>query len=371
MHIPFCRKLCLYCDFYSKIPGNGEIDEFIEAFGAESKLRSDTDYGSLHYDSIFIGGGTPSILEEKQIKAIFDILKLSFNISPKSEVTIECNPSSVDKNKFENYRNSGINRISIGVQSFNDKHLERLGRLHDARTAIESFEQARKSRFDNISIDLIFGIPGQTLKEWENDLKQAIELSPEHISAYNLIIEPETSFGKLHAQGKLELPSEEIQSKMYYLLNAKLSDAGYSRYEISNFAKPGRECHHNLKYWYGRPYLGMGPAAVSFNNRDRIRNLPDLKAYIISAQRSQAPPSEQETLDDHKMFEETIMMRLRLSEGLPLDLIYNQYHFDLLDDKELEIGGLLAEGYITLEDNIIKLTDKALFISDEIILKLL
>ncbi len=265
IHIPFCKSLCLYCDFYSKIARHDEIDKFLDALSVEASLQAKSGFGKYRYDSVFIGGGTPSVLSPSQIETLFKCLRASFDIAPDAEISIECNPSSVNDELLKTYRRQGINRISLGVQSFNDKHLHQLGRLHDSSGAVEAVKMIRQARFENFSLDLIFGIPSQTLFDWIDDLKMAVKLEPRHISAYNLIIEPETPFGNLYAKGKLKMPSEELQSMMYGALVKHLSEAGYDRYEISNFARPGAECRHNLKYWRLEPFLGLGPAAVSFD----------------------------------------------------------------------------------------------------------
>ena len=371
VHVPFCEKFCLYCDFYSVIPQPGQLDMYINAIGVESSIRAKEEFGQFTYDSIFLGGGTPSLLNEKQIKALFQHLRNNFEISPLSEITIECNPSSITQDLLACYHAAGINRISLGNQSFNDDYLKKLGRVHNAHDAIESFRLIRASGFNNISIDMIYGLPIQTLREWENDLNQAIALDPEHISAYNLIIEPETTFGELFAKGRLRLPSDETQETMYAHLNEQLTKTGYDRYEISNFAKLGYECHHNLKYWHLEPYLGLGPAAVSFDGQIRIRNLSVLQDYIDSLHQDILPPSETEALDSDKLREEYIMMSLRLNEGLSLDELKARFGYDILREKGDIINSLIKNGYVTIDDNCIRLDPQALFISDEIIVKLI
>jgi oxygen-independent coproporphyrinogen III oxidase len=369
IHIPFCKKLCLYCDFYSRLARPGEIDSYIDAISAEAARRDD--FAGYSFDTVFLGGGTPSIMSPAQITRLFDNLNLSLEIKPNSEITIECNPSSVDLERLQAYRDCGINRISLGVQSFNDHHLEKLGRLHDSREAIAAFDLIRRAGFDNASIDLIYGLPEQSLDEWESDLAQAMELAPEHISAYNLIIESGTPFGAMYADGKLELPSEETQSAMYDLLNSRLNTAGFSRYEISNFARKGRECHHNLKYWHLEPYLGLGPAAVSFDSASRRKNTEDLDGYLKAPVNCEPHPHQIESLSPDSLRNEAIMMSLRLSEGLSLEFIKRHFDYDLIQAKRTVIESMVSAGYITLQDGVIQLTSQALFLSDEIILKLI
>ncbi len=371
IHAPFCGRKCLYCDFYSKVPGRGEIDAYVRAVGVEAKLRADGQYGPLLYDSIFLGGGTPSLLNSAQLEALFGHLRRNFRFSAETEITIECNPTSVQASLLETYRSHGINRISLGVQTFNDAHLEELGRLHDREEALASFREIRIAGFENIGIDLIYGLPNQTLEEWHIDLVQAIDLGPAHISAYNLIIEPNTPFGKLYSQGRLELPPEEVQGEMYQTLNDQLSGAGYERYEISNFARPGYRCRHNLKYWKLEPYLGLGPAAVSFDGERRIKNEPDLDSYLKATAAGNIPPHEEEILSADKLREEAIMMGLRMSDGLSCSKLREKFDYDILNDKAEAIKSLINNGYLLLENDHLKLTPKSLFISDEVIVKLI
>jgi oxygen-independent coproporphyrinogen-3 oxidase len=371
IHIPFCRSLCLYCDFYSKIARDGEIGRFLAAIETEARLRELASPDQFIFDTVFVGGGTPSILKPVQIAALFASLRDKLRIADDAEVTIECNPSTLSEDLLDAYHAIGINRISFGVQSFNDGHLARLGRPHSAREAVTAFEMFRDFNFDNISIDLIYGLPEQTPDEWDEDLKMIVALRPEHVSAYNLIIEKETPFGVLHGKGELKLPSDDAQHRMYETLNERLGKAGYYRYEISNFTRPGYECRHNLKYWHLEPYIGLGPAAVSFDGARRWKNKPDLDGYLASLESGQPPPRESEVIAAETLRREFIMLSLRLTQGLSLDSLINRFSYDLLSDRKPEIETLLSGGYIRLENNGVTLEPKSLFISDEIIVKLI
>jgi oxygen-independent coproporphyrinogen III oxidase len=371
IHIPFCKSHCLYCDFYSEIARPGEMDKFIDSLCIETSIQAKGIWGKYRFDTVFIGGGTPSILNPVQITSLFTHIRSGFDISSDAEITIECNPSSVTMDQLGVYRELGINRISLGIQSFNNNHLKRLGRLHDSAGAANSVKLIRGAGFENINFDLIFGIPGQTLFDWNEDLKQALKLGPTHLSAYNLIIEQETPFGQLHSQGKLKLPSEELQCMMYNTTQKHLSEDSLSRYEISNFAKSGYECRHNLKYWYQHPYLGLGPSAFSFDGMSRIKNDSDLAGYLKACSRLESPPHETEPLDENKLREEMIMMRLRLTDGLPVAELKQKYGYDILRAKAEIIDTLLNAGYISIDNGYIKLTTNSLFISDEIIVKLI
>jgi oxygen-independent coproporphyrinogen-3 oxidase len=371
IHIPFCRHICLYCDFYSEIPSEGEIDRFISAIGQEIRMGIELDrYGEYVYDTLFLGGGTPTILNPRQIAALFACLRGSLTFSDTIEITIECNPSSLNEELLRTCKDIGINRISLGVQSFNDSHLVKLGRTHTSNQARAAFRLLRECGFDNISLDLIYGLPDQTPQEWSEDLDKAIELHSEHLSAYNLIIERDTHFGKLHDEGMLNLPSEIAQREMYDLLNQRLLKAGYKRYEISNFTIPSSECRHNLKYWRLQPYIGLGPAAVSFDGVHRWKNKPDLESYLLSLENRLAPPREIEVLPKDLLRKEYIMLSLRLTDGLSLNALHKRFSYDLLADKAAAIEMLASHGYLELENDRLRLTEKSPFISDEIILKL-
>ncbi len=371
LHIPFCRRLCPYCDFYSLVRGDDEIESYIHTLLKEMDSPPGDRFHAFMYDTIFFGGGTPSVLAPGQISQILEKLRREFSVSLDSEITVECNPSSIDEEKAESYLQAGVNRLSLGIQSFNDRHLKTLGRLHDSKTAIKAFNEVRRAGFANINVDLIYGLPDQTADEWTADLRKAVELGPEHISAYNLIIEPNTPFGTLYRHGKLNLPSEDIQSGLYDLLIDLLSSAGFERYELSNFAKNGCQCRHNLKYWQNRPYLGLGPSAVSYDGERRYKNNPDLDHYWKSPSDTPAPIREIETIDRNTALEERIIMGLRLSDGLSFDAIKNEFDYDLINDKKDVIVSLADAGYITLENDRLKLASKGLFLSDEITVKLL
>jgi len=370
IHIPFCQSLCLYCDFYSKVGSAAEIERFLPAAGKEAEING-AQYPDYRYNTVFLGGGTPSILESNQIERLFESLRRALIISDNAEITIECNPSSLSRELLNAYKSIGITRVSLGVQSFNDMHLKRLGRAHSSSEAVAAFELARRGGFDNISIDLIYGLPDQTIAEWSEDIEQAVKLCPEHISAYNLIIEEETHFGKLHRQGGLNLPPDYVQESMYTELNEMLGKAGYGRYEISNFARSGYECRHNLKYWRLEPYIGLGPAAVSSDLAARWKNKPDLDSYITSLEAGQPPPREIEELTGQKVREEYIMLSLRLSEGLSLNELLNRFGYDLRYAKVGILDTFESNGYLEINGDMIRLTEKALFISDEIIVRLI
>ena len=288
IHIPFCVKKCAYCDFLSGPQDEETIEQYvvslldeIPAHGAKKEFVS-----SHGVTSIFLGGGTPSILNASQIQRIFATLKTSFKISQETEITIEANPGTVTREKLETYRTCGINRISFGLQSVNNDEPKLLGRIHTYEEFLESFRLAREYGFDNINVDLISAIPKQTVASWEETLQKVIALQPEHISAYSLIVEEGTPFAKIYGEdcpGERDLPSEEEERAIYYRTEELLNTAGYHRYEISNYAKVGKECKHNLGYWERKEYLGIGLGAASLIGNTRYSNTTDLTYYIENA----------------------------------------------------------------------------------------
>ena len=277
MHIPFCVKKCLYCDFLSG-PQNQETIELY----VDSLCREIATYPVSHANrtkdkvsTIFVGGGTPSILSGEQIKRIFDALYAHFDMEEDAEVTIEVNPGTVTREKLEAYRACNINRISFGLQSANNEELKLLGRIHNFETFVENFRLARACGFENINVDLMSAIPNQTLQSFEETLCKVLALKPEHISAYSLIVEEGTPFAYLYGEGcpkEQELPSEDVEREIYYKTEEILSQAGYHRYEISNYAKQGMECKHNVGYWDRKEYIGFGLGASGLVNETRLRN---------------------------------------------------------------------------------------------------
>ena len=370
VHIPFCCKLCPYCDFYSLIGIDKRGDDFIRAIIGEIEARAGQ-YKSWELDTIFFGGGTPSLYSPLSLGAILEVIRSNLNLAADIEISLESNPSSLSEEKLSEYRNIGINRLSIGIQSFSDENLKTLGRIHDSKTAIESYNSARKAGFDNINIDLIYGLPGQTPDQWSNDLSRVISLNPDHISAYNLIIEPNTPFGEMYREGKLDLPSDDDQRNMYYLLNDRLIEIGYKRYELSNFARTGKQCRHNLKYWENGRYIGVGPSAVTCDRERRSKNSADLDKYIEHISQGKDAFESTEQVDAEKAKEERVMMGLRLSTGLSLSGYRGEFGIDLAEEKKNELSLLIERGLIEIDGDRVKIARDGLFISDEITVRLI
>ena len=298
IHIPFCLKKCSYCDFLSAPQDEETRERYVRALIREIRSRKNwAEETGRHVDTIFLGGGTPSVLAADQISRIMEAVHVSFDVGKDAEISMELNPGTADQEKLRAFRQAGINRLSMGVQSLQDQELRLLGRIHNTGQAKEAFLMARKAGFDNVNIDLMSALPGQTFSSWADTLTGICAWEPEHISAYSLIIEPGTEFAALQDAGKLpSLPDEDTDREMYRYTEDYLAGHGYRHYEISNYAKPGRECRHNCGYWTGHPYLGLGIGAASYVDGARLSNIADLKTYL-----SYLEPADEEALSGEKM----------------------------------------------------------------------
>ena len=310
IHIPFCVQKCQYCDFLSGPSDQETRDRYIKALRAEIQAVQGVE--AYEIVSVFIGGGTPSVLKAEAIASIMETIQKKFCFSPDAEITIESNPGTVDLAKLNAYRETGINRLSLGLQSTDSKELRMLGRIHTYEEFLQSYQWAREAGFQNINIDLMFAIPGQTGEAWRAHLRQVAELKPEHISAYSLIIEEGTPF----AEKTLELPDEEEERQMYERTGEILQSYGYQQYEISNYAKPGKECQHNLGYWTRREYLGFGVGSASLFQNQRFTNLRDRSAYAAFDGKVESIRRDLETLTVREQMEETMILGLRLIRGV-------------------------------------------------------
>ena len=302
VHIPFCARKCNYCAFNSKVATAEEISAYVDALITEIKIR-----GGKNFSTIYFGGGTPSILKISQLEKILGAL----DISNASEITIEANPGTVDANYLKNLRDIGFNRLSLGVQSFNNDLLKILGRIHDKDAAIDTISAAKKF-FDNVSLDLMYGLPNQNFIDVENDLEFAVAQDVQHISIYGLEIEAGTKFGELYAAGELNLPDG---ADMYDLITETLPRFGYRRYEISNFCRAGFESRHNLGYWTGKKYLGVGAGAHSYDGKIRTSNLRDVDAYIKKIRAGEDVSELEEIVTREAAMEEFCFLGLRIAEG--------------------------------------------------------
>lgn len=369
IHIPFCDHKCIYCDFYSIITSDN-IESFLTSLKREIKYYSQLHSKEREVISVFFGGGTPSLMSPDYIKEIIEFTKEKFSFASEVEITLETNPGTVNKNKLSDFRKAGINRISIGIQSFDEDDLKFLTRIHDKQTAINTVYSAVEAGFENISIDLIFNLPGQTKEKWKLNLEQAISLPIKHISAYSLILERGTILNKLVLDGKVQIQDEDYDAELYELTIDYLNERGFIQYEVSNFAKPGYECIHNKAYWEYKDYFGFGPSAHSFINGNRWWNYSSLKRYISEVNEKQNAMMNFEELTKEQMRNEYIMLALR-SKGLNLAEYINSFGAEWLDKHSRNFEIMKNEGLVEIEHNLIKLTPKGYAICDEILSKIL
>lgn len=365
-HIPFCRRRCTYCDFYF-VTNGALIERFLNALAEELATRAELFSDEL-ITTIYFGGGTPSLLSAAQLDAILSLVQKQFRLDSDLELTLEANPEDLTDALLQDYSRIGINRLSLGTQAFNDKKLNVLSREHTAAESLAVVERARRW-FKNISLDLIFGAEGETLSDWERDLETAVSLSPEHISAYSLTVEPFTPLAKLIARGKRAHPIESLQTEMFLLAMDFLEAHGFEHYEVSNYARPKFRSRHNSSYWERVPYLGFGPSAHSFFrqacNEIRCANVPRLSAYLETPL---AVEDFRETLSDIDRFNEIVLLSLRRREGLALELLRKNFNFAALHFETLNqtIADFERDGLIRKDNQTIKLTRRGFTLADTI-----
>lgn len=325
LHIPFCRRKCPYCDFYSVSNDHHRFAGYADLLIRHLQLAfQQIESGPLQ--TIFFGGGTPSLLPPASVNAILQGVENLFGISPEAEISLEANPGTVSAASLAGYREAGINRLSLGIQSLQAKNLQRLGRIHSDADARQAVHLARSAGFSNISLDLMFALPGQNVDDLRREIDELLAFRPEHLSCYGLSIEEQTPFHHLHRRGGLELPGEERYVELFLALHERLTQAGYLHYEISNYALPGQECRHNLGYWQRRPYLGVGAGAHSFIDRDwgmRLSVPPDLERYARLLAMDSDPAEVLETFDRRGAMAETLYLGLRTAAGID-DLRFRQ-----------------------------------------------
>tara|TARA_Y100000768_G_scaffold339764_1_gene283218 strand:- start:406 stop:1557 length:1152 start_codon:yes stop_codon:yes gene_type:complete len=368
IHIPFCTEKCIYCDFYSLPNQEQSIKPFIKNLCKEISIRSKKSTIDWKIDTIFIGGGTPSLLSESDLENIISAINKNFNLNDLKEFTIEANPGEFDYNKMVNFKLMGVNRISFGFQSLNLNMLKFMSRWHTPEDSIRTFKNARKAGYSNINIDMIFGIPGQTLDVWSNNLETIVSLEPEHISAYSLTVEKQTPLYHLVQSDRVKMPHENIDLDMFNFTIDFLTEKKYSQYEISNYCKSKRECLHNLHYWKRNPYLSFGPSAHGFNKNIRYWNTRDLNNYMKNLNKNNLPDSESETLTEENIFNELILNSIRIKSGINLTQIKNDFNIETQQNilnKANEWGENL-----TIKSDCIKLSRKGMPIADEITLDL-
>lgn len=363
LHIPFCKRRCIYCDFYSTTQSEKK-NAYVAALCRELDQRKDYLQGE-RIETIYLGGGTPSQLEDKDFEQIFQTLHRLYDISPEAEITIEANPDDLTDEYVNMLRTFPFNRLSMGIQTFQENILRLLHRRHTAQQAVETFERCRKAGFTNISIDLMYGLPGETLQTWEADLRQAVSMKPEHISAYHLIYEEGTVLWKLREQHRVEEADEDLSVSLFTQLIHKLKDYGYQHYEISNFCLPGMYSRHNSSYWTGKKYLGCGPSAHSYNGISRQWNVSSLDHYIEQVNNGETY-FEVEELDLYTRYNDFVITTIRTMWGMQLDVLKEQFGTKLYNYCLRMAQPHLSQGTLELSNGVLKLTEKGVFISDGI-----
>lgn len=363
LHIPFCKQRCRYCAFYSSTMHNLQ-HRYIAALCREIAERNHYIKGNI--DTIYFGGGTPTSLTDEELSEIFETINRHYNLGYNPEITLEANPDDLNYEYIQMLRRFPINRLSIGIQSFNDRQLSALGRRHNAERAKKAVTDAQNAGFENISIDLMFALPSSTIEEWNNDINSAIALQPKHISAYNLTYEEGTPLYQSMQQGKTTPIDEELNIAQFELLIERLNDTGYNHYEISNFAKPGYESRHNSSYWEDIPYIGCGAAAHSYNGTSRQWNVADIEQYITGVENGNMN-FEEEQLSKTEKYNDAILTRLRTAKGVPTQWITENFGKDFCKQLLIIAQKHIACGNLTEENGNIKLTTKGIFISDYII----
>ncbi|MGC8595976.1 MAG: radical SAM family heme chaperone HemW [Candidatus Kryptoniota bacterium] len=361
IHIPFCQKKCSYCDFYS-IENQEQRKRYLHALIEEIVLVADRLGKHNSADTIYFGGGTPSILSPSEIDVILETLNDKFAIDENAEISIECNPGTITIDKLRSYKKVGVNRVSLGIQSFFDDELKFLSRIHTAEEGRSAITSSQKAGFENINIDLIYALPDQTFQRLERNLYEALSFKPEHISAYTLIVEPGTSLYNSVNNGYIKTIDPVAESEMYEFVMDMLEAYGYHHYEVSNYCRPGFKCRHNLKYWTGNEYLGFGASAHSYFGNTRSWNVSSVKSYISAIEKLKLPISASEILTSKEQAEEYIMLSLRsgrLDLTKLLSQFYIYYDLDFIND-------LVHSGYAINENGILKLTKKGFTVCDEI-----
>jgi len=363
IHVPFCLKKCGYCDFISFPFNYRKTKRYIDCLRKEISIFVEKNNAKgIPVSTIYFGGGTPSLLSLSEMESIFSFIKKNFKLFPISEITLETNPETVQIKKFREFRDMGINRVSMGAQSFNDNTLKILGRLHNAKKIYESFENLRKAGFDNINLDLMFALPGETSEDLLYSLSEVVGLAPEHISFYSLMIERGTPFYR--KRNYLHLPDNDEEAYQYNLGIDFLEKNSYKQYEISNFSKKGFRCNHNITYWKNLPYIGFGIAAGSYYKRRRTRNVLKINNYCKKVDKHILPIGLYEHLKYKKAKGEHIIMNLRLLEGCDEQLYYMRFGSFPESDFASEIEFLRKNGLIRKTNSFIRLTKKGLFLAN-------
>ncbi|RME84170.1 MAG: radical SAM family heme chaperone HemW [Caldilineae bacterium] len=374
LHIPFCQRKCPYCDFNTYAGQERLYDAYVQALSRA--VREDGERrGHPRVRSLFLGGGTPTVLEPAHLRAIFAAVREGFRLQEDAEITSEANPGTVDQSRFQALRACGVNRLSMGVQSFDDEELRFLGRIHTAAEAEQAMQMARRAGFDNINLDLIFGLPGQRMATWQRTLDRAIALAPRHLSLYSLTVEPDTPLATWVARGQVAEPDPDLAADLYELAGERLAAAGYHQYEISNWAEgpleadglPRYACRHNLVYWRNEPYLGYGPGAHSYDGRRRWSTVRSVPTYIAAVERGETPIDFQENISPELEMGETMMLGLRLvGVGVSRQDFRRRFGRDVADVYQAELAELAARELLEITAERVRLTPAGRLLGNEV-----
>jgi oxygen-independent coproporphyrinogen-3 oxidase len=363
IHIPFCKQACHYCDFHFSTNQNSRVP-VLDALTEELRLQN-MYLKAAEIKTIYLGGGTPSLLSGQELDQIFSTIHKNYMVADDAEITLEANPDDLSKPRLTEMKKIGINRLSIGIQSFDNSVLKFLNRAHDADLAIRSYNDARDTGFENISIDLIYAISGQNLDAWQKNIDRTLALAPEHISAYSMTIEPKTVFGKWSAAKKLEQVSDDIAANDLLYLITSLENAGFEHYEVSNFCRPGFISKHNSNYWKSEMYLGIGPSAHSYNGASRQFNVSNNSAYVTSIL-SKKIPATVEVLTREDKINDFLLTTLRTSWGADLSTLRKNFQYDLLEVHQAYIENLTENRLATVENEMLRLTKSGRLLADKI-----
>ncbi len=368
IHVPFCVQKCNYCDFNSfKIKGNDK-KEYLNAIEKEMKLYSD-EFKNKQFDRVFFGGGTPSILNIEELKRLVGSVFKNFNIKETAEVSMECNPGTINKEKLIHMKELGINRLSIGLQAIQNHHLKYIGRIHSYEEFEKNYLEAKEVGFDNINIDLMYALPNHKKEEWKESLDKIISLNPSHISAYSLILEEGTKLHEMYDNEEFSLLDEDTDIEMYNYTINKLKENGYNQYEISNYSKEYKECKHNIIYWKCDNYLGLGPGASGYIGDIRYNNISDLNEYNHKISQNIKPIEEETILSEKDKIEEFIFMGLRMNEGISLKVFKERFNISIEDIYKEPIEKLIASKLLELDKDNLKLTQKGREISNTVFIE--
>ncbi|MDI3298312.1 MAG: radical SAM family heme chaperone HemW [Bacillota bacterium] len=370
VHVPFCHHRCTYCDFVLVPAREALLERYLAALEREAEELAPLLAGRPAV-SLYVGGGTPSVLRPGQIDRLFALLRRHFAWLPEAEVTVEANPESLDAGRLEAFLRNGVNRLSLGVQAWQPELLRRLGRRHGPEEVRRAVALARQAGLANLSADLIFGLPGQSLEAWRESLEAVTGLGFEHLSAYALELEPATAFGRLHAAGRLPLPGEEEVAAMYRLAQRLLAGAGYRQVEISNWARPGFASRHNLLYWRTEEWLGLGPGAASRLGGAEWSDAGDVEAYLRALEAGQPPPREAGALDGLRAASDAVILGLRLREGVDLDAFRRRFGLPLEEAFPGATERALASGLAELRGGRLRLTEEGCFLANRVMVEFL